>query len=78
MTISDMAFVDVMAAVDTLSLSQSYSVLIALKQSPPEGVDVLREAVASFEALEDLEVYHFMKEIRKRYDAEEWTNLTED
>lgn len=78
MGVSEMAFVDVMAAVDELSLAQSYKVLIALKQNPPEGVDVLREAMASWEALEDLEVYHFFKEIRSRYDAETWATLTED
>lgn len=78
MSVSEMAFVDVMASIDELSMAQCFSVLIALKQNPPEGVDVLKEAVASFEALEDLEVYHFFKELRSRYDEETWATLTED
>lgn len=78
MAISEMNFVDVLAAVEDLTLPQAYKVLLAMKQNPPENTDVVKEAVASFEALEDLEIYHFFKEMRKRFDAEEWATLTED
>lgn len=78
MAVSEMDFVDVLANIDDLSLSQSYKVLLALKQNPPEGVNVIQEAMASFESLEDLEVVEFFKQMRARFDEDEWFALTED
>jgi len=76
--LNDERMVDVLEAVDELSLAQSYQVLIRLKECPPEGVDALREAIASFDALDEMEVYKFMKEVKTRFDEEDWEALTDE
>ena len=78
MAVSEMDFVDVLASVGELSLPQTYKVMLAMKQVPAEGTDVVQEAMACFEALEELEVYHFFKQMRARYQDDEWAALTED
>ena len=76
--IGDMEFMDVMDSVDSLTVKQSYKVMLHLKQCPPWDVDVLKEATLSFEALDDLQAYKFFKEIKTRYSKEDWSTLTED
>ena len=78
MAVSEMDFVDVLASIGELSVSQTYKVMLAMKEVPAEGTDVLKEAMVCFEALTDLEVYQFFKLMRERYDDEEWSALTED
>lgn len=77
MAISDEKFVDVLEDIDELSIPQSYKVLMRLKECPPEGTDVVREAIASFDALDDLQIYKFIKDIRTRFDEETWETLVE-
>ncbi len=78
MAVKDIDFVDVLAVVDEISEAQTYKLLLAMKQCPADGIDPVREATACFEALTDLEVHHFFREMRKRYDADDWSVLTED
>lgn len=72
---------DLYYLLDDIDVKQSYKVLLRLKEVPPEGTDVVKEAVNAFYALEPdtLDTYHFIEAIKKSFvDPEDWRTLVDD
>jgi len=60
-----------------IDVKQSYSVLLRLKEIPPEDCDTVREAICAFNALDanSIEVYEFFKRIKNQFSQEDWEAL---
>jgi hypothetical protein len=63
---------------EDVDIKQSYSILLRLKEVPPENTDTLKEALYCFNALDELEVYKFLQQIKHQYSQEDWDILVGD
>ncbi len=63
---------------ETITVKQSYRVLIRLQEVPPEDSQPTELAMAALNGLTEAEMFKVLQQLRKQYDKETWDILTKD
>lgn len=70
-------FTELLMDLDELSSKQTYTAMLHFQEIAAGDVDPLKEAIATFNALTELEAMNFLKIIKKQFSYEDWKVLTE-
>ena len=52
--------------IDRSTPAQKIEILMRLHENPPEGIDPVKEALAVFDSLNEIETFQFLQEIKTR------------
>lgn len=70
-------FKDLLVSIEDLTPSQTFEVLLHMRELGAGDINPLKEALASFNALTELEIVHFFSEIKNQFDTETLKALVE-
>lgn len=63
---------DLYELLDRTSNEQKIAILFKLHENPPTHISPVGEALSTFNALTDVEVFQFITEIKQQVEAETW------
>ncbi len=63
--------------IDKMNAEQKVRLIIRLHENPPENVNKIQEAIACYEALDEMEEYQFLQALKKKMTSDAWETLTE-
>lgn len=77
MSLSKDQMMDLYYLLDEIDVKQSYKVLLRLKEVPPEGTDVVKEAINAFYAIDDdMDTLKFFRALKASFaDPSDWEAL---
>lgn len=77
MSINNDKFGELLSTLDDLSNHQTFQVMLHLRELGKGDIDVVQEAVASVNCLEEGEVITFLKQLKAQFNSEDWATLLE-
>lgn len=69
-------FAELLMDLDELSSKQTYTAMLHFQEIAAGDVNPLKEAIATFNALEEEEVIKFLRTIKKQFTNEDWETLS--
>lgn len=78
MAISSEAFYDLVETLQDLSDKQTFAVMLNLRELASGGINPVKEACASFNALNELEVMQFLNQAKQQFTKDDWNTLTDN
>jgi len=77
MSLNNTSMFDLCELLDRANNTQRTTVLFRLHENPIDNVDPVAEALSTFDALDDIEVFQFITEVKNRVDKETWELMSE-